>query len=341
MPKKLKNDMQVWKLAKDLGLKPKDDPLTDIIRYCLNRLRSILKDFPCETLNELLINAATILDTSFIEIHSDEELEQLKSKYLEQGETEFALLDKELGPKVYAITFRLLKAKKGERQFISIIDCREQKAFRSYYSKWHELAHLLTLTQQMRFKFCRTHVTENKNDPEEAVMEAIAGEIGFFPDIVKRHARGEPTFEKIEELRDLLCQGASFQSSVIGFIKRWPVPCILLEAGLGYKKDEVRKLAQNSFGFIDEPMAELRVLNASANELARGTGVFIPRNIRVPKESVIYQVFNDELITQAEAVENLNWWVTSAGPISTGQLVTVRARTNGDRIMALLIPALP
>jgi hypothetical protein len=337
MPKKLKNDMQVWKLARDLGLKPKDDPLTDIIRHCLNRLRSILKDYPCETLTDLLETAATILDTVFVEIHSDEDLERLKSEYLEKGETAFALLEEELGPKADAITFRLREAKRGDRQFVSVIDCRDHNAFRAYFSKWHELAHLLTLTQQLRFKFCRTHAEEKKNDPEEAVMDIIAGEIGFLPEMVKPHAKGEISFEKIDELREKLCPGASFQASVIGFVKRWPSPCILVEVGLGYKKCEVRKLAQNSFGFIDAPTAELRVLHASANEQARRTGIFIPKNVRIPRESIVYQVFSDDLLLQAEAVENLSSWMTSTSPVSREQRLLVRARRNGDHIMALIL----
>src|SRR5436853_7866412 len=114
MPTKLKNDTQVWKLAKDLGLNPKGDPLAEIVNYCLRTVRGFLKDYPCSSLSELTDTAATLLETKFVEIHSDEELELVKSEYLKKGETAFALLDKELGPKVYAITFRRLRAKKTE-----------------------------------------------------------------------------------------------------------------------------------------------------------------------------------------------------------------------------------
>lgn len=246
-------------------------------------------------------------------------------------------MEEELGPKADAITFRLRNPKRGDRQFVSVIDCRDHNAFRAYFSKWHELAHLLTLTQQLRFKFCRTHAEEKKNDPEEAVMDIIAGEIGFLPEMIKPHAKGEISFEKIEELRERLCPGASLQASVIGFVKRWPSPCILVEVGLGYKKSEVRKLAQNSFGFIDAPTAELRILHANANDLVRQTGIFIPRNVRVHRESVVYQVFADELLLHAEAVENLSWWATPTGLVNQNQNVIVRARKNGDHVMALII----
>lgn len=58
-------------------------------------------------------------------------------------------------------------------------------------------------------------------------MESIAGEIGFLSEIVKLHAKGEISFEKIDELRDLICPGASIQASAIGFTKSWPSSCIL------------------------------------------------------------------------------------------------------------------
>lgn len=340
MPKNLKSDPQVWNLARDLGLKPKNDPLTEIIRYCLQQIRGFLKEFPCDTLSDLLETAAAKLDTNFIEIHSDEELEKVKSEYLKKGETAFALLEKELGPEVYAITFRRLRAKKRERLFVSLIDCRGEKSFRSYFSKWHELAHLLTLTQQMRLKFCRTHAEENKIDPEEAVMEIIAGEVGFLPEIVKLHAKGEISFEKIDGLRDLLCPGASLQASVIGFTKSWPTSCVLVDAGLGYKESEIRGLSQNAFNFVQAPKAELRVLHANANEPARRTGIFIPRNIRVPRTSVIHQVFEDDLLYQAETTENLSCWETSKGSRLADRQVIVRARRNGDHVQALIIPVL-
>ncbi|MCA1617791.1 MAG: hypothetical protein LC795_00445 [Acidobacteria bacterium] len=340
MPTKLKDDFQIWKLAKDLGLKPKDDPVKEIVHYCLQQVRAFLKEFPCDSLSDLLETSATKLDTKFVEIHSDEELQGVKCEYLNKGETAFALLDEELKPKVYAVTFRRLTAKRGERQFISIIDCRDDKAFRAYFSKWHELAHLLTLTQQMRFKFCRTHATENKNDPEEALMEIIAGEISFLPEFVDRHAQGEISFEKICELRELLCSDASFQSSVIGFTKRWASPCVLVEAGLGYKKSEIRKLEQNAFDFLEKPTAELRVFHANANDSARQAGIFIPQNIRIPKASIIHQVFSGEFVPQGEAVENLSWWEKSDGSSLSDQQVLVKACRNGEHVLALIIPVL-
>lgn len=339
MARSLKNDVGIWKLSRDLGLKPSDDPLTSITDHCASRIRSLLREFPCNTLSDLLTNAATKLETLFIDIRSDEELRKVRDHYFRKGETGFALLEDELGPKVLAITFRRLCPGVGERDFISLIDCRGDKSFRSYYSKWHELAHLLTLTDQMRLKFCRTHTTTiDKKDPEEALMEVIAGEIGFLPELVKPHAKGAISFERIDELRGRLCAEASFQASAIGFTKSWPTPAILVEAGLRYKKSVERNLDQGSFGFVGRPSPELRILHTNSNGLAQDAGAQLHKNMRVPQTSIIYQVFAAQARSDVDALENLSSWETQKGGHLRGQKVRVQARKSGDNVIALIVP---
>jgi hypothetical protein len=338
MPRGLKNEPQIWKLARDLGLSGKVDPLNEIISYCCAELRALIKQVPCATLTELLQNAATILDTIFVEIRTDEELIQLCNRFIARGEKEFAWLQQELQAGVFAVTIRLLKPKLGERQFISIIDCRGEKAFRSYYSKWHELAHLLTLTDQLRFKFCRTHSSINKNDPEEALMEAIAGQVGFLSDLVKSHAKGQISFQKIAELRERLCPEASQQASTIGFSRNWPSPCVLIEAGLEYRKRERDKLDQRGFEFIEPPTPELRLLHISSSLPAPNLAKLLHPNMRVPKCSTIYKVFFEGYASDNCALENLSWWETSKDGYLPSIAIRVEARKQADSVQALLIP---
>src|ERR1035441_6851450 len=92
-----------------------------------------------------------------------------------------------------------------ELPFVSVIDCRGEKRFRSYYTKWHELGHLLILTDQMRLTFRRTHFGLEDKDPEEALVDVIAGAFGFLPDIVRPLAKGQPSFDGIEDIRIHLC----------------------------------------------------------------------------------------------------------------------------------------
>jgi len=335
--RRLKSDPQIWRLAADLGLHPSIDPIADIRSFCAKQLRAFLREFDCKTLSELLEAAAARLDTLFIEVRSDQELERVTREYVAKGEMAFATLDAQLGPDTYAITFRRRRTRPGDRTFVSVIDCRGSKAWRLYFSKWHELAHLLTLTDQARLKFCRTHADVGQRDPEEALMEVIAGFGGFFPDLVRPHAFGSITFEKVARLREELCPEASDQASLIGFVRAWPQAAVLVRAEHGLKKAEQLERAQASFAFRKGPTPALRAVQVTVNDEAARTGLAIPPNMRVPEKSVIYGVYAGP--DSGEAEENLSWWTSSDGGRLADYSVHVTARQRGDYVQGLLVPS--
>lgn len=335
MSPKLKQSPRVWTLAVDLGLRPNSDALADIINYCKRKVRSFVKEFSCCSLSDLLQIVAAKVDTVFVEVHTDADLEHIKQRYVKQGEYAFANLEDQLGPEVFAITFRRLARARSERQFVSVIDCRGDKAWRSYFSKWHELAHLLTLTPQMRLKFCRTHAVAEQKDPEEATMDVIAGAIGFFSDIINQHATGHLSFATINRMRGTLCPEASLQASLIGFAQNWPTPTLLVQAGLGLRKRDRIAANQGSFDFRDKPVPALRALSVTSNDAARTVGLFINRNRRVPEKSVISQVFS-RTADNLEAIENLAWWEASDGSSLADCSVVVESRRIGEDTYALI-----
>lgn len=334
----LRNSPQIWKLARDLRVEPGSDPVAAILRFCNKRVQRIAKDFKCATLDKLLIAVAAALGTTFVEIHSDSDLFQVQKRYLDQHEKAFATLKADLSGEVLAITYKLLNPKKWQRPYVSVIDCRGDRRSRAYYSKWHELAHLLTLTDQMRLSFARTHAQVGQpRDPEEALMEVIAGRFGFWQELLAPHAHGEISFEAIETLRTQHCPEASGQASLIGIANAWPSSCILVYAGLGLKKCQSDALRQSTFGFSQPPSPELRVLKCQLNELAKESGLAIFPNMRVPTCSVIHKVFSGQAV-EAEAVEDLAWWSTSDGKALSPRRVRVRARRSGAGVQALVFP---
>src|SRR5712692_9054593 len=178
MPPRLVDKPEVLALAQDLGLKPSDNALQDILRYVRKRVRTYLKEVPCERLSDLLRLVATKVDTLILEVHSDNDLRKIREQYAADDEFGFAEIESEFAsPQTFGITYRLKAPRPAQRRFVSVIDCRGEKGFRSYFTKWHELAHLLTLTPQQRLKFYRTHVPADEKDPEESVMDAIAGNV--------------------------------------------------------------------------------------------------------------------------------------------------------------------
>ncbi len=338
MSQKLKKCIQIGGLARDLGIRPTDDPVSAILRYCDRRVKTLLDQFSdCNTLTELLDWIAARLETVFESAYSDNELQQIKQKYLVRGEKIFAKLEEELSSdSVFGITYKLNTCESWEPHYVSVIDCRGSKALRAYFTKWHEIAHLLTLTNQLRLSFRRTHVSVSFDSPEEALMEVIAGHFGFYSPIVKNHVRGEISFEAIEEVRTRICPGASRQSALIGMVKAWPQPCLLVHALLALKKAEEAEYNQESLVPREPALPVLRAVRITVNDLARKENLTIFENMRVPEASIIQCVFRG--VPYGEAGEDLSWWETSSGFRLPVQPVKVKARRSSNFVDALIIP---
>ncbi len=338
MSPKLKNSVRIWKFARDLGIKPTDDPIGDILRFCDRKIKKVLADFPdCKSLSDLLDCVASKVGTFFETAYNDIELEKIKQKYLQRGEKAFVQLEGDLSEDVFGITFKRFHREVWEPEFVSVIDCRGAKAARLYYTKWHEIAHLLVLTNQMRLSFRRTHCPTTKKDPEEALMDVIAGTFGFYAPFAQKYAEGEISFEVIENLRQRLCPEASQQSSLIGFVKAWPDPCVLVRGEVALRKHEQAKLIQGTFHFREGPTPALRAVHVAVNDRAREMGMVIYENMRIPELSVIHQVFTVGN-NYAEAEEDLGWWETSDRTILPKRPVRVKTRASWDSVDALIIP---
>ncbi len=177
---------------------------------------------------------------------------KLQSHYVNRGELLFATLDKELQrSEDYGITIKLKNSAIWELPYVSIVDCRGQKRQRRYHTKWHEIAHLLILTDQTRLEFRRSHDSSQPKSAEESLVDSIAGEMSFYPDLITPHLDGPISFERIEQIREALCPEASMYSAALNLSKLWPTPCVWLEARLAAKKSE--ETAQESFAFREPP----------------------------------------------------------------------------------------
>ncbi len=337
MPPSLKRRPQVHRLAKDLGLPLSGDPVAAICTYCRTRLLSLAREMSCRTPSDLLAAAQDRLGTFFRDVHSDDELIGLRNEYTSRKEPGFARIFEELAPaNVYAITLRLLAPRKGERAYVSVIDCRGRKAWKAYFSKWHELAHLLTLTSQARLSFRRTHGA-NVNDPEEQLMEAIAGDGAFLSELVVPHIHEAVSFDALYRLRQSLCPEASDLASAIGFVRAWPTPCLFVRAEMALKRTHERARAQGSLPFHTAPTPTLRAVRVTTNPAAQRVGLSIPDRMRVPEQSVIMRALLEGR-ANLEAQETLSWWSSSTGGPLKDRPVRVAARNMKDHVQALITP---
>jgi hypothetical protein len=327
---RLDSKLQIMTLASDLGLKATGRPVADIVEYVRRRVGKVVKDYKCSDLAGLLTAAAHEAKTSLREVHRDADLDQIIEEFVPQGETIFANLRKELREqdyaKDYAITLRRRHAARFDLPFVSVIDCRGPKVYASYFSKWHELAHLFTLTPQMRLLFRRTHAAALV-DPEESLMDIIAGEMAFWPSLLGADPDQEISFELIDRIRSEFCPQASLQASLIGIVKALPQPCILLTARLDCKKGEKASGAA---------IPQLRAVHVTVNQAARDEGILMHQHWRVPERSAIYRSFEQE--AYFEAIENLNWWTTSGGSRLRPCTVLVKAKHCAESVTSLLIP---
>lgn len=334
---KLNSSIIVHRLASDLGLRSSADPVRAVLFYCHRAVKVFLADYPdCPSPAKLLDFLANKLSTRIIEIHTEQDLHRTVQEYASRRERVFATLQQELSDdQSYGITLKLQNRQLWEPAYVSVIDCRGKKHQRSYHTKWHELGHLLILTDQTRLAFRRTHDPSQPKSAEESLVDTIAGEFSFYPPMVRSFARGEISFEKIEEIRVQLCPEASLYSSILNVTKLWPVPCVWVEAKLARKKSENN--GQGSFQFRKPSPESLRAVHATPNDAARQVEVTVIPNFRVPSESVIYRVFYSDLI-YAEAEENLRLWETSDGKRLPNCRVRVKAKRIGDSVHALIVP---
>src|SRR5215469_5586778 len=109
MAGKLNKNLTIRTLASDLHLKPSDDPVSEIIKYCHKQVKQFLVDFPkCSNLGDLLQIVANKLRAEFREIHSDRDLKEVQAEFLNKKEAGFISIHKELDGEVLGITLKRL-----------------------------------------------------------------------------------------------------------------------------------------------------------------------------------------------------------------------------------------
>jgi hypothetical protein len=248
-----------------------------------------------------------------------------------RGETGFAQLPKDFEDS-YGVTLRLLKRRDWEPECVSVIDCRGSKKYKSYYTKWHELAHLLTLTQQGQLKFRRTHAERQAAD--EALMELVAGYFGYWSEILQPHLTGDLTFDTLTQIRSQQCPEASWQSFVHAVIDRWAAPAVYVKAAMGLKRAEERQRNQTSPWLIPAG-GKLRLADVVVNESARLRGAGLFPNMRVPEQSILHRIHAQQE-SPGSAAECLSMWESSQRGALASCAVVVTARRAYDAVEGLI-----
>lgn len=337
---RLDQEHDVVALARELGLR--GDPVEAVVRFCEEKIGLWAADFDAvESVAALEQLVADHLQLIFEEVCSDDDLDRIIAKYVAQGEYVFATLRDELDPATFGLT---IKRKHWEPvagdKYVAVIDCRGEKAARQFFTRWHEIAHLLVLEKELD-----APVRRSAHDPIERLMDEIAGRVGFYeplfgPVFAREHTKRLLELKTVEAIRNAYCDKASFQSTLFACHRRMKSPVVYIEAELKYKADEERQLRskQRRFFADDPPVAKLRVGLAVPNQAASDEDFRIVPNMRVPEGSIIHTLHSESAAEQASGTENLESWEFSDGGTLPAREVWVDARKAGNRIIAIVQP---
>ena len=349
--KKLDSEYEIHKLAAGLKVDWQQNAVQNIIALCHEKISKWTKGiFKIRSIQELEALVCEKVKLVFEEIYSEDDLNAVIRKYVGLGEPIFATLKTDLDEKTFAtlIERRRIDGNSHDR-YVAVIDCRGNKVARRFFTRWHEIAHLLTLQGQLQLPL---HRSTTDRSPTERLMDTIAGEIGFYDPLFGPILRDEIakeggfTFATAERVRNRFCPEASFQATLNACVNRFDAPMLLVEIGLGYKKEEERQMfsSQTTLFSDERPKPRLRVSTTIGNERARGTSLKIHRNMQVPAASMLYDFFfteDDHPAKEAEGFENLNIWRHSDGGSLANIFVKIRVRRFENSVLALISLARP
>jgi len=337
---RLDQEPDVIALAKELGLR--GDPVEAVVRLCEERIGCWASDAGnvgnVEALEELV---AARLRLVFEEVGSGDDLERIIGKYVAQGEYVFATLRDELGSATFGLTIKRKHCgSQSGHKYVAVIDCRGEKAARRFFTRWHEIAHLLVLEKELY-----APVRRSAHDPVERLMDEIAGRIGFYepifgPVFTCEHKRPLLEFRTVEAIRSAYCDKASFQATLFACQRRMNTPVLYIEAEMKLKVEEERRLHSTQRRFLDDdpPVAKLRVGLSVPNRAASDEGFRIAPNMRVPEGSTIHKLYSEPNVVEASGSENLGAWEFSNGSSLPEREIWVDARKAGERVIAIVQP---
>lgn len=344
---KLADNPEIITLASELGLDYQENADKGIIKFCLEKINTWVKEHgPVKTMSELENIVCSNLGLVFEEIKDDNDLKAIIDKYVALKEYAFKGHLNDFDEHTFAAVLRRRHATKhSPDRFVAVIDCRGIKAARKFFSKWHEIAHLLSSPHQYQFIF---HRTSTVRSPTERLMDEIAGVIGFYDPILRPmltreiNNNGTLTFEIVDRIRKELFPEASFQATLIACVKRASIPVIYVEAKSNYKKKELAQLQSNQLDLFpnDPPKPELRAYMVFPNDEARKIGLRIDPNMKVPERSIISSAFNTtdgiDSTFDTSGVESLRDWKHSNGVPVGESNVRIEARRVPGKVIAIV-----
>ena len=343
--KALDQDLRVFELARALGADAGHSPVEAIVGFCRRLVEGWMNQAGgIGSIQELGRLVCSRLGLQFQEFRHEGELHTIVRQHVEAGDVVFASLPALFDDETFATLIRCRQRDPGTApRYVAVIDCRARKASRRWFSRWHEIAHLLTLDAPSEVE--PVHRSTSEHSAVERLMDLIAADIGFFEPLfapvlaAEVLGPGELDFASIARVRERYAPEASFQATAIACLKRWPKAAVYVEAGLSLTAKESHQFDETPIP-SKRPTPKLRVLKVVGNNASRNAGLSLVRNMQVPEGCIIHRVFFSRepsfLESHVCTTEDLGHWRRSSGrPLSHCPLV-IEARPGRQHVEALI-----
>jgi len=335
----------VIELANALGVSSAEGASAALVRHCRRQVDAWAgAAFSRRSIDEVEREVCRQLGLTMEEAWTDADLSRISMRYLTEGEPVFACLSGQFDLATYAVLIRRRQRDEhGRERHVAVIDCRGQKKHRRFFSRWHEIAHRITLPPTAD---APVHRSREDRTALERLMDIIAAELGFYEPLfgpllaAEIRSAGGLTFAGVERVRRAFSPAASFEATLSACVARTDRATVLIEAGLGLNAEEERQFAAEPVP-SQRPKPRLRVLKTVCNDAARQLGFVVRQRHRVPEASALQRTFFDADgvvgAREVELVEECGPW-RSAGLSWPGAQMRMVARNRRDRLMALLFP---
>ena len=324
---------EAQRAAEHLGL-PSHGPSADmgIVDYCHRKVSGLVAQHGLPvTAAELLEMMAASLNVEFVEIHSEEDWDNLYARIPLSREPALAVVAAEFQEDTDAVTIRRRAPEQWGRPYLAVINCQEWHYHRRYFTKWHELVHRLIDGEQLQF-VCRSS-REDEKDPGEILVDKVAGVLAFYPDIVKPVAKETLdtlglSFQAADALRNSTAEEASRQASALALLPYVGQPAWLIRCAKRLNRSQAN--SRNHLKY--DP--QLRVIEVSSNSQAIESGIRVHQWMRVPKTSLV-QLSWQNGVEQTGREDLADWETSAGGPIGFG-LVSVDTWIVDDEVFSLI-----
>lgn len=338
-------DARIVELARRLGAGDAQRPVETIVEACRRRVQGWMHETrDVRSIQELERLVCSRLGLEFEEFRHEGELDAIVRRHVEAGDVVFASLPTLFDDETFATLIRCRpRPADPAPRFVAVIDARGRKASRRWFSRWHEMAHLLASEAPTELQ--PVHRATSGHSAIERLMDRIAAELGFLEPLfapvfaAEVLAGGRLDFAAVERARQRHAPEASFQATAIACLERWPTPAVQLEAGLTLTAAEARQFDQEPIP-ARRPTPKLRVLKVTANDAAREAGWGLVRHLPVPETSLLHRLFfAREPIgpgTVLSGVEDLEEWRRSNSRPLPSCRVALEARPGRRQIEAFV-----